>query len=400
MNKNDKLVMRMLVGLSFASASLSVQAALPDGAVLEFIAGVPSYDSSGNPVDVSSGSYFAVDFNGNGVFTGNEKTAMAMHEGVIIGASQPASGSHAGVVDGSETPSIDAPWNFFGNAGMFQTLSPVVDYGDGTLDFSGLGATWAGISNIPIGDTARTPIPDTLRATIVCTNTPCQVGDNYVLTYTGHVPMGHPSGFGGVLFGLHLEGTITDDVLVPRISINITDGAVQECAEQGGTQVAVTASVNAPPGDSIVTIDWTLDGVAIGSGEQIVQLVSLGIHSLSAEVQTLNGQTASSTKNITIQDTQQPVVTAAFINTKTGQVVNSVDKNARLSVRASADDVCDAHPVVNAMIGAPVSDGGLVDVKVEKGLARHEVSQMNLSVTATDASGNAAVGNASLTIGQ
>lgn len=400
MQQKNKLITRMLAALALSTSSLAAQAVLPNGAVLQFIAGVPSYDSNGNQINIASGSYFAVDLNGNGTFTGSEKTPIAMHEGVIIGASQPASGSHAGTVDGTESPSIDAPWNFFGNTGMFQTLSPVSDYGDGTLDFSGLGVTWAGIPNIPIGDPLRSPTPDTLRATIVCTNTPCQTGDTYTLNYSGRVPAGDPSGFGGVLFGLHLEGTITNGVLLPRINVSVVGGTQQECSAHGGTQVTANAAVDVPEGDSVAAVNWTLDGEAIGSGDQIVQLIPLGTHSLAAEVQTLNGESATSTRNITIQDTQPPGVDAAFVKLRTGGVVTNVNRDTKLSIRATATDVCDPDPAVNAMVGAPVSDGGIVAVEVEKGRVKLDVPQMSLSVTARDASNNSASDTANLTIGQ
>ncbi len=399
MKQKNILITRMLAALALSTSSLTAQATLPDGAVLHFTAGVPSYDTYGNPVDVG-GSYFAVDTNGNGKFTGLEKTAMAMHDGIIIGASQPASGSHAGSVDDSESPGIDAPWNFFGNTGMFQTLSPVLDNGDGTLDFSGIGVTWAGIPNIPIGDALRNPTPDTLRATLACANNPCQIGDSYTLDYRGHVPMGDPSGFGGVLFGLHLEGTIVDGVLLPRINVSVVGGTQQECSAEGGSQVTANATVDVPEGDSVAAINWTLDGVSIGNGDQIAQLIPLGAHSLAAEVQTLNGGSATSTRIVTIDDTQGPTVDAAFINRKTGAVVTSVAKDAKFRIRATAVDVCDPNPTVNAIVGAPVSDGGTVAVKVEDGTVKLSVPQMSLSVTAHDASGNAGSDNATLTITQ
>lgn len=398
MQHKNKLTTRMLVALALSGSTLAAQAVLPDGTVLQFNAGVPSYDTYGNPVNVASGSYFAVDLNGNNAFGNSEKTAIAMHDGIIIGASQPASGSHAGTVDGTESPGIDVPWNFFGNTGMFQTLSPVIDYGDGTLDFSGLGVTWAGILNIPLGDPAAFPTPDTLRASIVCAHTPCQIGDTYTLDYRGRVPMGDPSGFGGVLFGLHLEGTVGEGVLQPRINVSVVGGTQQECSAHGGSQVTANATVDVPDGDSVAAVNWTLDGAPIGSGDQVVQMIALGTHNLTAEVQTLNGLSASSSRNITIQDTQRPTVTAAFINRKTGAVVSSVTKDAKLSIRATAVDVCDPSPAVNAMVGAPVSDGGAVDVKVENGMVKLNVPQMNLSVSARDGSNNSASANASLTI--
>lgn len=396
--QKHKLSIRMLTALSIAATSLSAQAVLPDGAVLQFVTGVSSYDTYGNPIGVTGGSYFAVDLNGNRAFTNNEKTAMAMHDGVIIGASQPASGSHAGVVDGSESPGIDAPWNFFGNTGMFQTLSPVVDYGDGTLDFSGIGATWAGIQNIPLGDPVNFPA-DTQRAAIVCSSTPCQIGDTYVLDYRGHVPVGHSSGFGGVWFAVHLEGTITLGQSQPRVVIKIDGGAQKECTTHDGTPMTMSADVSVPQGDELASVSWTLNGSPVGSNLELTHTVPLGTHILAANIQTLGGLSASSQRELIIRDTQGPVITAAFVDKYSEAVVTQIDTDTKVRINAKAEDACDPNPTVNAMVGVPVRDGGTIGIEVERGWANINVPQMNLSVTARDASGNTSASAAVLNVG-
>lgn len=389
---------KLSVAFALAAPLIVAHAALPNGTVLQFDAGVPSYGSNGNFIDVASGSYFAVDTDGNGMFGNSEKLVISMHDGIILGTSQPASGSHSGPVDGTEVPGIDNPWAFFGNTGMFQTLSPVTDYGDGTLDFSGIGATWNGIPNIPIGSVPD--FGDTLRATIVCSSSPCQVGDTYTLDYQGHVPLGDASGFGGVHFKVHLVGTIVDGSTFARVTINAIGGTQQECSTTGGSLVTLDASVTVPPGDSVSAINWSLDGVSIGTGVQIVPLVPLGAHSLLVELQTQGGLSATATSNLTIEDTQAPVVSAAFINTRTGQPVSHVNRNSQLGIRASAADVCDSNPTVQSTVGAPVSDGGVVTVLVSQDKVSISVPTMTLAVTANDASNNSASGAATLTIGQ
>lgn len=397
MNRKCTLVTRMLAALALSSSSLAAQAVLPDGAVLQFVAGTESYDSNGNYMGVASGSYFAVDVNGNGKFTMAERTALAMHDGIIIGASQPAGGSHAGTVDGTESPGIDEPWNFFGNTGMFQTLSPVIDYGDGTLDFSGLGVTWVGIPNIPLGLVGHPS--DTQRANIVCSNTPCQIGDTYVLDFRGHVPMGDPSGFGGVWFAVHLEGTIASGPIVPRVVIKTVGGDQQECTSHAGTPIPVSAAVTLPPGDQLASINWLLDGAPIGSGEQITATVPLGAHNLAVEVQTLGGLSATSRRQISIRDTQQPTVSAAFVDKYSEAVVTRVSQDTKVRIRAQAQDACDPSPRVDAMVGVPVQDGGTIGIEVERGWANINVPQMSLSVTGRDASGNASSASAVLNVG-
>ena len=74
------------------------QAALPADAILAFDPGITSCtQGAGTPPDncsygtkVATGSYFAMDTNGDGTFTGNEKLAIERSEGVRISDIQPA----------------------------------------------------------------------------------------------------------------------------------------------------------------------------------------------------------------------------------------------------------------------------------------------------------------------
>ena len=398
---HSKIVLQMLAAMAIAGPCLTAQAALPAGAVLEFDPGVPVYDSYGNPAGIASGSYFAMDFNGNQKFTDVEKTPIAMYDGVIIGVAQPATGSHAGPPDGSESPGIDAPWTFFGNTGMFQTLSPVLDYGDGTLDFSGLGVTWAGIPNIPLGQISPpTNPPDTLRATIVCSSTPCQLGDTYSLDYFGHVPYGDASGFGGIWVALHLEGTITPGTPRARVVVRVDGDTVKECASYDGTATGISADITLPAGDELASIHWTLDGNSIGTDVQLTPTIALGTHTLTAQIETVGGLTATDSETVVVQDTQAPLVSAALIDRQTGTAVTTVSKTSQLHVQATATDVCDANPTLtSAVVGLPVSDGAAVNVQVEQGWMRVDATQMNLSVTASDASGNTAGAVSNVTVG-
>lgn len=157
-------------------------------------------------------------------------------------------------------------------------------------------------------------MPDTLRAIITCSSTPCQIGDAYVLNYYGHVPQGDPSGFGGVWFTLHLEGTIAGGTSRPRVVIRVDGGNQQECASHDGTSMTVNADIAVPEGDELASIDWTLDGESIGNSAQLVHIVPLGTHTLAAEVQTLAGLSAASTSTLVVRDTQPPVISAAFID--------------------------------------------------------------------------------------
>jgi hypothetical protein len=173
------------------ASSFSSHAALVTGDVLEF----------------SSSSYFALDTNANGTFEVAEKFSTTMNEGIRIGVAQPASGSHSGAPDGSETPGIDNPWQFSGNTGMHSTTSSITETSPGLLDFAGWRVDWNGFVINLGGDAVA---GDTSLATITCSSSPsCFANDTYVLDYFAHVLEPDPSGKGGVFYTLHLEGQIS-----------------------------------------------------------------------------------------------------------------------------------------------------------------------------------------------
>lgn len=198
-----------------AGVSTSANAALASNALLNFDAGVTTClalcSSPSVAVNsVNSGSYFGMDTNGNGTVASTERTAIAQNDGLIVGTIQAASGSHSGAPDSSESPGIDQPWGFFGNTGMHYTASATnvlsASGNTATLDFSGWGVTWNGIAAINMGGGAWGSNANGV-ADITCA-VDCADGDTYTLDYTATVPLGDPSGFGGVKYNLHLVGTI------------------------------------------------------------------------------------------------------------------------------------------------------------------------------------------------
>ena len=155
--------------------------------------------------NVTSGSWFAMDNNGNGITEPGEKTPLDIIDTLFFADTTAATGSHAGSIDGSESPVSDI-WEFFGGTGMDYLTSPMVDNGDGTVDMSGWTVTWNGIAAIPMGGDSANFAGDTGLGALVCGS--CNVGDAFTLDYTAHVPLGDASGFGGVGYTLHLEGTV------------------------------------------------------------------------------------------------------------------------------------------------------------------------------------------------
>ena len=79
--------------------------------------------------------------------------------------------------------------------------------GDGSvdLDFSGWAVTWNGIPTINMGGGAWGANANGV-ANVSCGN--CGDGDAFTLDYSATVPNGDPSGFGGVIYELHMTGTI------------------------------------------------------------------------------------------------------------------------------------------------------------------------------------------------
>ena len=196
-----------IVAAIVASAG-PANAALTNGLTLDM-----TRAPTGGIVQPASGSYFsmlALDTTLNGVPDTTVYIPIASFNGIRLGTTQTASGSHSGAVNGTENPDIDDPWGFFGNTGMHQTTSNSnvlsASGNTATVDFSGWNVTWNGIAGIPMGSGAWGGNADGV-ADITCA-VDCSYGDTYTLDYTATVPLGDPSNFGGVSYGLHLEGSV------------------------------------------------------------------------------------------------------------------------------------------------------------------------------------------------
>jgi len=407
----NALLRRSLLLAILGTAQTEAQAALPSDAILAFDPGITSCtQGAGTPPDncsfgtnVATGSYFAMDANGDGTFGGNEKSAIERSEGVRIGDIQPASGSHTGTPDGSELPSIDMPWAFFGNTGMHQTTLPIVivngDDGTGdsiaSVDFSGWGVTWNGIPNIPLGgDSANFP-SDTGVAVITCSSN-CSIGENFSLDYLAHVPSGDPSGFGNVHYMVHLEGMVDPGSPIPptkSVSIQLTGGSSHECASYGGSTIEATANIITTDTSDIAAVNWALDGTDAGSGNTVDIFTTLGNHSISVDVATLASGSFQSSTQATVSDRTAPELDIRFIDQRSGVEITEVTGNGKhfVTVRYDVTDVCDPEPTASG-IAVPVhaiDDGDTINIEKKK-LATTTLgtSAVNISADTTDTSGN------------
>lgn len=200
----------LVIAVSVYFICSTVHASLATDALLNFYSGVPepSGDSSTQPI---SGSYIVWDFSSISDIDTNIFITIDQFNPIELGTIQSASGSHVGLPNGTESPGIDNPWSVFGNTGMHETVFPITilsddNAGNVTLDFGGWWIEWLGV-NVPLGGAEEFP-EDTGIATMTCASS-CENGDSYVLDYMAHVPSGNPSGFGGGLYALHLEGNIS-----------------------------------------------------------------------------------------------------------------------------------------------------------------------------------------------
>jgi hypothetical protein len=391
-----------LASLCFGTAPTAL--AFNSGDVMTFDPGVLGCPSGGSPPNcdlglspvVVEGSYFAMDVDNNGMFEPFERTPIAPGPdgGIVIGVAQPATNSHFGCPDGSENARIDAPWCFFANTGMHQTATiPVTDNLNGTMDYIGWGVTWNGIPNIPLGgDPANFP-GDTGLGILNCATNPCQPGEPYTLDYTAHVPLGDPSGFGGVFYGLHLELAGP----TASVTISVPGGTTQECTATDGNRVSMTATPVAPNGDAVASIDWTVDGIPAGSGTTITVFMGLGAHSVEVDVITSNGLTTSDSETVTVEDTTAPLIKSAFMDPRNGNVITTVSRSGPIEIAARATDLCDPAPTVSAVVGAPVDDKQGLKVAKNAGKVSINTPNLTLSVKAKDKSGNASSADTVLT---
>jgi hypothetical protein len=185
----------------------------------------PTLNGSGYVI-AGSGSYFAMDSNGSGTFTPAERVAMNQGTtGLTIGVTTAAGASHSGAPTGADTNTVDAAWNFFKNTGSHFIATPVTGDTTSGLNMSGWRVTWNGIPSINMGgglqncgtasdgicvspsavDIAGTYNNGTGVATFAWNGV---YGSTYTLDYTATVPQADGSGFGGVPYLLHLQGTV------------------------------------------------------------------------------------------------------------------------------------------------------------------------------------------------
>lgn len=201
-NKNSTTILF----LACLSASCGAHAAiLNTGDRLTLKSGVTINDVNGNPIDIASGSWFALNLNGNLGIEGIEKTALAQGtDGIVIGQTTPPGSHHNGSPLPGDTNAVTAPWVYFGATGSDYLTIPVTGGTQG-VDMRGWHVAWHSISALPLGSGAWDA---GFTDGIGNFSWDGLYGSSYTLDYRATIPANDPNGFGGLQYGLHLEGRV------------------------------------------------------------------------------------------------------------------------------------------------------------------------------------------------
>ena len=186
----------------------------------------------------------------------------------------------------------------------------------------------------------------------------------------------------------------------PMVSISIDGGANQECAATGGSEVSFSATVGLPGGTTLASVTWLLDDAEVTTGEDVTLFVGLGTHSIKAIVETTDGRQGMDEAQVSVADTTPPTLDVAFIDSRSGAPITHTDRPGvkRVTAHFQASDVCDPNPVTEGTIGSAIANGDRLRIKPMKNIVVLPTSEIELSATATDASGNTATGKTTLTI--
>jgi hypothetical protein len=186
------------------------------------------------------------------------------------------------------------------------------------------------------------------------------------------------------------------------VSIDVSGGTTQECAETGGSAVAISANVTLTGGAELASVAWTIDGASAGSGDTITPFLDLGPHTIQALATTTTGESDTASVTVTVADTTPPTVDAHFLDSRTGEPVDRISGNRAQFVTVSfgASDVCDPQVQTQGAVTPTfgVNDGDTIKIQGNNQTVKLPTTALELSVTATDDSGNRATGQAILSI--
>ncbi len=344
-------------------------------------------------------SYFGMDQNGNSSIAPGEKTPITSRGNIPLGSAIVASGSHSGAINGTESPAFDI-WGFFGNTGMDYLKTAATDTGGGLLDFSGWNVTWNGIAAIAMGTNAWQPGN---CSALGCTGHTFVNGvawlhgwdgvngHAYTIDYAATVPLGDPSGFGGVQYYLHLVGVVN---LPP---FTLTDDAA---GTTPGTPVTINVVANDTPAgytidaSSITIVTNGTKGTAVANSNNTVTYTptSTGTDTFTYRV-TGNGGIVSSPATVTVTiATVVPPTANGDSSTTNGTTPDTIS--------VLSNDTAGTNPISTSTVvistaashGTAVANGsGTVTYTANSGFAGIETFQYTVKDTAANTSNPATV---------
>lgn len=184
-----------------------------------------------------------------------------------------------------------------------------------------------------------------------------------------------------------------------KLDLLVDGGHTQECEENGGSEVMITALPQVFGGASLDAIRWTVDGEDAGEGFMITPFLSLGDHHVEAIATTTTGETGSANVDILIEDTTPPSLEIAFLN-KRGEEIEMAGPGP-VQIQFAATDVCDPNPVVTNKNSRPfygVPDDNVLHLPASEGLINLLTTGVRVSAEVADASGNRSSGGSTLLV--
>lgn len=208
-----QILCAVLVALGAATSTSAQAAVVNTGDILRIASGM--YDATTG--FISGGSYFAMDGGGDGRISAAEKVGLDEGiAGLVIGAATLPGTYHTGSPLPGDTGPIVRSWGFFGNTGTNFLTVPATGSTTTGLDLSGWRVAWNTVPEINMGSGAWQPGNCAALGCIghTFTNGTARFqwdgvyGNTYTLDYSATVPNDGKTGFGGVRYYLHLEGSV------------------------------------------------------------------------------------------------------------------------------------------------------------------------------------------------
>lgn len=189
-----------------------------------------------------------------------------------------------------------------------------------------------------------------------------------------------------------------------NVNINSAEGNSPECTGFSGGAVNYTATIIGDSNDPATNIEWLVDGGVVASGITAGFNVPLGSHTISANVSTDGGRSATDSDNIQVRDTIKPSITAKLVSTRTGQQVTTVETGDSVEIQMEAADTCDPNPEINGTAGFTVEPNDRFKAVKKGHRASAEVAltsqtdNIKLTIVAKDSSGNSLTENLTLNV--